>query len=51
MKYVLDFLENLFLDAFASIRGFLYGFLVISTAITIIVGMIYLFLTIKNFFS
>ncbi|PUB13855.1 hypothetical protein C8K15_1066 [Paenisporosarcina sp. OV554] len=44
---MLDFTKNLFLDAFASISGFIYGFLVIGVVIGIIGIIIYLFLTIK----
>lgn len=40
MKKLVDMTKNLFLDAFASIRGFIYGFLVISLAIGII-GVIF----------
>jgi hypothetical protein len=48
MGKILDFTKNLFLDVFASIRGFIYGFLVIGLAICIIGFVIYLFSTIKN---
>lgn len=36
MGKIVDMTKNLFLDAFASIRGFIYGFLAISLAIGII---------------
>lgn len=48
MGKILDFTKNLFLDVFASIRGFIYGFLVIGLAIVVISLIIYLFLFIQN---
>ncbi|MEK3886326.1 hypothetical protein [Bacillus sp. FSL K6-3431] len=50
MEKLFDFTKNLFIDVFASIRGFVYGFLVISIAIGVIGIIIYMFLTIKNSF-
>lgn len=48
MEKILGFTKNLYLDVFASIRGFIYGFLVIGLIICVIGIIVYLFLTIKN---
>ena len=50
MEKLVDLTKNLFLDAFASIRGFLYGFLVISLAIGIIGVVFYVVAFIYNKF-
>lgn len=48
VEKILDYTKNLFLDALASVRGFIYGFLVISLVICIIGIVIFLFLSLKN---
>ncbi|MDX8367982.1 hypothetical protein [Cytobacillus sp. IB215665] len=48
MKKVLDFIKNMFLDVFASVSGFFYGFIVVSLGIVVITAIIYLFLFTKN---
>ncbi|CAM4002107.1 hypothetical protein [Lederbergia lenta] len=50
MLKVIDFTKNLFADVFVSIRGFMYGFLVVSLGIGVIGVILYLFLTIRNLF-
>jgi len=48
LERIADFTKNLFLDAFASVRGFIYGFSIICLVIALIVLSIYLVATIIN---
>ena len=48
MGKLLGVINELFLDAFASIKGFVYGFFVTSLVIAAIGAAIYLLLLLRN---
>ncbi|WP_181884345.1 hypothetical protein [Neobacillus piezotolerans] len=48
MYAIVDFFKNLFLDVWAMVKGFIYGFLLFSVLIFLGGALLYGFLYLKN---